>query len=81
LNVNQDGLQGTPRWFRPIDSRSATFPDGFILDVPVRGTAEDPAPYPRAALLLPERDVICGRVNFPFFSKRLLANSGGSRSR
>lgn len=31
-------VQGTVRWFRPADSRSLTFPEGFALKIPVDGS-------------------------------------------
>lgn len=39
LNVKADGtVQGTVRWFRPGDSRSLNYPDGFSLKIPVTGS-------------------------------------------
>jgi hypothetical protein len=39
LQVAEDGsVQGTARWFRPGDSRSVNYPDGFALKIPVNGS-------------------------------------------
>ncbi len=42
LNVAGDGtVSGDVRWFRPGDSRSRTFPDGFEIKIPVTGSRND----------------------------------------
>ena len=39
LDMGADGtVQGTARWFRPGDSRSLNYPDGFSLKIPVTGS-------------------------------------------
>jgi hypothetical protein len=41
LNITTNGAaQGQARWFRPADSRSKFFPEGFALETPVNGIAE-----------------------------------------
>ena len=41
LNLTANGMaNGTARWFRPADSRSRTFPNGFALETPVGGIAD-----------------------------------------
>jgi plastocyanin len=41
LNLSPNGLaNGTARWFRPADSRSRTFPNGFALTTPMGGIAD-----------------------------------------
>jgi len=42
LDVAGDGtVSGDLRWFRPADSRSTSYPDGFALKVPVTGGPAD----------------------------------------
>jgi uncharacterized repeat protein (TIGR02543 family) len=39
LNLSEDGsVEGTVRWFRPADSRSVNYPNGFSLKIPVGGS-------------------------------------------
>jgi len=81
LNVTNGAVQGSARWMRPADSRSQNFPDGFQLEVPVRGLSDNNDRTRSASLFLPQRDVICGprlRLSIPLPSKNLLSSASGS---
>ena len=76
LNIATDGtLQGRVRWLRPGDSRSRQFPQGFALEIPVTGFAQN-LRQSRAEASRSDRDVICGQRSTK--PRSLLANLDGS---
>ena len=60
LDVGGNGaIQGTLRWFRPGDSRSLNYPDGFALKVPMHATLEGIREFRRKAAGLQPGDPLC----------------------
>lgn len=82
LDFRPDGtVQGTARWLRPGDSRSHDFPDGFVLELPVRGMSENQTQSQRAGFFRMEEDAICRpRLSLAAVLKNSTVVSRGSPS-
>lgn len=61
LNLAPNGTAGGPaRWFRPADSRSRTFPNGFALETPMGGIAESVQAKRGKRFGFIQNDALCG---------------------
>lgn len=61
LNIAPNGPAGGPaRWFRPADSRSRTFPNGFALETPMGGMAESVQQQRGKRFGFIQNDALCG---------------------
>ena len=61
LNVASNGtVNGTARWFRPADSRSRTYPNGFALETPMGGIAESVQAKRGKRFGFIQNDALCG---------------------
>jgi plastocyanin len=64
LNIANNGpAQGQARWFRPADSRSRTFPQGFALETPVNGIAESVQLKRGKRFSFLQNDALCSPVS------------------
>ena len=61
LDVSPNGAgQGTMYWFRPPDSRSKDYPDGFAVTTPMNGIAESTQLKRKARFYFLKNDALCG---------------------
>jgi len=61
LNIAPSGTaNGTARWFRPADSRSRTYPNGFALETPMGGIADHVQQQRNKRFGFIQNDALCG---------------------